>query len=90
MPHSGAMSVPVCVHEIGALEKRAVSQYFTRGGIGGEPPRFQYAAAVGNIAEVLQIVRRGDYGFRPSAPTYQLIDQFALTARIERGRGLVE
>ena len=74
MPHSGAMSVPVRVHEVRTLEQRAVGEYFTRGGIGDEPSRFQYAAAVRNIGEVLEIVSRGDNGLRPSAPTYQLID----------------
>ena len=74
MPRSNAMGVPVGVHEICAFEQRAVSQYFTRSGIGGEPARFQYTAAVRYIGEVLQIVRRGDYGFGPSAPPHQLID----------------
>ena len=52
MPHSGAMSVPVRVRQVRALEERAVAQYFTRGAIGGEPPRFHHAAAIRDIGEV--------------------------------------
>lgn len=74
MPRSGGMRVPVRVHQVRAFEQCTVSQYFTRGAVSGKPSRFQYAATVGNIGEVLQIVRGGDYGFRPSTPTDKLID----------------
>ena len=47
------MGVPVCVHEVRALEQRAVSQNLMRGSIGGEPSRLQYAAAVRDVGEVL-------------------------------------
>ena len=47
-------------------------------------------AAVGDVFEISQVVGGGDYRFDAARPFDEQIDELAMTARIERRRGLIE